>query len=73
MEKEVLLAGFHAVNARVKLAPETVRIVYVDSHRHDKRMTECRARLQEKGVRVAAVAPGNRGFCRAPEVDSDIR
>ena len=46
MEKEVLLAGFHAVNARVKLAPETVRIVYVDSHRHDKRMTECRARLQ---------------------------
>lgn len=56
MEKEVLLAGFHAVNARVKLAPETVRIVYVDSHRHDKRMTECRARLQEKGVRVAAVA-----------------
>lgn len=56
MAKEVLLAGFHAVNARVKLAPETVKIVYVDERRRDKRMTECRARLQEKHVRVASVS-----------------
>ena len=57
MAKEVVLAGFHAVNARVKLAPETVRLVYVDERRRDKRMKECRARLEEKGIHVAAVFP----------------
>lgn len=57
MAQEVVLAGFHAVNARAKLAPETIRIVYVDENRHDKRMSECKARLAEKGIRVAAVFP----------------
>ncbi len=57
MAQEVVLAGFHAVNARAKLAPETIRIVYVDENRHDKRMAECKARLEEKGIRVASVFP----------------
>ncbi len=57
MAQEVVLAGFHAVNARAKLAPETIRIVYVDENRHDKRMSECKARLAEKGIRVASVFP----------------
>lgn len=57
MAQEVVLAGFHAVNARAKLAPETIRIVYVDENRHDKRMAECKARLAEKGIRVASVFP----------------
>jgi len=55
MTKEVQLAGFHAVNARVKVAPETVRVVYVDGARRDKRMQECQRRLKDSGVRVSYV------------------
>ena len=38
MPKQVVLAGFHAVNARAKLNPDSIRVVYVEASRRDKRM-----------------------------------
>lgn len=52
MSRQVVLAGFHAVNARVKIKPESIRVVYVDHARHDKRMQQCRERLAAAGVKV---------------------
>ncbi len=52
MLQQVVLAGFHAVNARVKLNPESVRAVYVDASRRDKRMQQCRDRLEVNGIKV---------------------
>ncbi|MCF0253375.1 MAG: 23S rRNA (guanosine(2251)-2'-O)-methyltransferase RlmB [Duodenibacillus sp.] len=57
MKKNVVLAGFHAVNARVKLHPETVRALYADPSRRDKRMQDARARAAEAGLRVMAADP----------------
>ncbi len=50
MSKQVVLAGFHAVNSRVRTRPESVRIVYVDPARRDKRMHECREKIEKAGV-----------------------
>ena len=52
MSKQVVLAGFHAVNARAKLNPDSIRVVYVESARRDKRMQQCRDRLAAAGVKV---------------------
>ncbi len=52
MSKQVVLAGFHAVNARAKLNPSSIRAVYVDASRRDKRMQQCRDRLAQAGVRI---------------------
>ena len=52
MSKQVVLAGFHAVNSRVRTRPESVRIVYVDPARRDKRMHECREKIEKAGVKV---------------------
>ena len=52
MSKQVVLAGFHAVNSRVRVKPDSTKVVYVDPTRRDKRMQECRARLQEAGIKV---------------------
>lgn len=52
MSKQVVLAGFHAVNSRVRVKPDSIKVVYVDPTRRDKRMQESRARLQEAGVKV---------------------
>lgn len=52
MAKQVVLAGFHAVNARVRVKPDSIRAVYVDASRRDKRMQQCRDRLQACGVKV---------------------
>ncbi len=52
MSKQVVLAGFHAVNARAKIKPESIRVVYMDAGRRDKRMHQCRERLVEAGVKV---------------------
>ena len=48
----VVLAGFHAVAARLKLDPESIQQVYVDPERRDKRMREMREKLFAAGVRV---------------------
>ncbi|HAB82524.1 MAG TPA: 23S rRNA (guanosine(2251)-2'-O)-methyltransferase RlmB [Sutterella wadsworthensis] len=47
-----MLAGFHAVAARLKLDPESIQQVYVDPERRDKRMREMREKLFAAGVRV---------------------
>lgn len=52
MSKQVVLAGFHAVNARAKIKPESIQVVYIDAGRHDKRMHQCRERLVAAGVKV---------------------
>ena len=52
MAKQIVLAGFHAVNARVRLQPSSIKVVYVDRDRRDKRMQECRVRLEKAQVKV---------------------
>lgn len=47
-----ILFGFHAVGVRLKVAPETVQEVYVDSLRRDARMKQFLQRATEAGVRV---------------------
>ena len=51
MKKTVVLAGFHAVSARLKLNAGTLREVYVDRSRRDRRMTEMCEKLREAGIR----------------------
>ncbi len=46
------LYGFHAVTGRVKVAPQSVQEVYLDSMRRDARMQQLRRRLTEAGVRT---------------------
>ena len=41
----VVLAGFHAVAARLQLDPASIELVYVDPERRDKRMREMREKL----------------------------
>lgn len=47
----VVLAGFHAVTARVRINPKSLREVYIDKSRHDKRMHELCVKLREAGIR----------------------
>lgn len=54
-----ILAGFHAVNARLRVAPQTIDVVYLDEQRHDARMRALAARLEQAGIRHVA-APGAR-------------
>lgn len=55
MAKNIVLAGFHAVGARLRKEPETIEKVYVDRERHDKRMVQMRQELEQAGVRVMSV------------------
>ena len=48
----MILAGFHAVGARLKRAPGTIRELYVATSRDDARTRELLARAQAAGVRV---------------------
>ncbi|MBU6512705.1 MAG: 23S rRNA (guanosine(2251)-2'-O)-methyltransferase RlmB [Betaproteobacteria bacterium] len=50
-----LLYGFHAVGARLRVAPQSVRELLVDSERHDARMRQLTQRAQEAGVQVQPV------------------
>lgn len=52
MAKNMVLAGFHAVGARLRNAPDSVLTVYVDPSRHDKRMVQMREELDAAGIRV---------------------
>jgi 23S rRNA (guanosine2251-2'-O)-methyltransferase len=49
------VAGFHAVNARLKHAPESIVTLYVAAQRRDARMRELLARAEQAGVKVLAV------------------
>ncbi len=50
-----LLYGFHAVGARLRVAPQSVRELLVDAARHDARMRQLTHRAQESGVQVQPV------------------
>jgi 23S rRNA (guanosine2251-2'-O)-methyltransferase len=47
-----VLAGFHAVTARLRHAPESIEALYVDAERHDGRMRQLLSRAESAGVRV---------------------
>jgi 23S rRNA (guanosine2251-2'-O)-methyltransferase len=51
------LFGFHAVTARLRQRPDTVRALHVAAGRHDARMRELLARAEAAGVRFQAVEP----------------
>jgi 23S rRNA (guanosine2251-2'-O)-methyltransferase len=44
--------GFHAVNGRLKHAPDTMQTLYVSEHRRDARMRDLLARADEAGVKI---------------------
>ncbi len=52
MSKQVL-AGFHAVGARLRHAPASIETIYVDERRRDGRMVDLQQRARSLGVRVA--------------------
>jgi 23S rRNA (guanosine2251-2'-O)-methyltransferase len=52
MSGKRVLAGFHAVTARLRHAPESIEALYVDGQRRDGRMQQLLARTESAGVRV---------------------
>ena len=50
-----MLAGFHAVIARLRQAPETIREVYVETQRKDKRMQSLIEQVSKAGRPVHLV------------------
>jgi 23S rRNA (guanosine2251-2'-O)-methyltransferase len=50
-----ILHGFHAVTARLRGAPDTVREIYIDASRNDKRATDFLKLAESRGVRVITV------------------
>lgn len=55
MASRRLLAGFHAVNARLRHAPDSIEVLYVDGERHDARMNQLLERAEQARVRIVAV------------------
>ena len=53
--KPQIIFGFHAVGARLRTRPESVREIYVDAKREDKRMTGLLETAKAKEVRVMTV------------------
>lgn len=54
MSGRLVLAGFHAVSARLRHAAASIDELYVDARRRDARMRDLQARAQSLGVRVIA-------------------
>ncbi|HUL65956.1 MAG TPA: 23S rRNA (guanosine(2251)-2'-O)-methyltransferase RlmB [Burkholderiaceae bacterium] len=52
MSRGQAVFGFHAVNARLKHAVDSVETLYVSEHRHDARMRELLARAEGAGVKI---------------------
>ncbi|HEX4596322.1 MAG TPA: RNA methyltransferase, partial [Burkholderiaceae bacterium] len=57
MSQRTALAGFHAVTARLRNAPQTIEFLYYDPSRRDARMRELLQRAQQAAVRPIAVEP----------------
>jgi len=58
-----VLAGFHAVTARLRAAPDSIDAIYIDARRRDGRMQQLQQRAREAGVKlVAADAERLRGL-----------
>jgi 23S rRNA (guanosine2251-2'-O)-methyltransferase len=49
------LFGFHAVTARLRARPDSVRTLYVAAGRHDRRVRELVERAEDAGIAVHAV------------------
>ncbi len=56
MSEKQILAGFHAVQARLRHHPESIKQVYFDQKRRDKRMQQLVDRAQSAGVNLNPVA-----------------
>lgn len=54
MSGATVLGGFHAIGARLRHAPESIEVAYLDPSRRDARMRELRQRLEAAGVRIVA-------------------
>ena len=52
-----ILAGFHAVAARLRHAPESIEAIYVDARRRDGRMVQLQQRAAELKVKVVPADP----------------
>jgi 23S rRNA (guanosine2251-2'-O)-methyltransferase len=57
MSQRTALAGFHAVTARLRHAPETIESLYYDSSRRDARMRQLLERAQQAAVRPIPAEP----------------
>ncbi|WP_442597357.1 23S rRNA (guanosine(2251)-2'-O)-methyltransferase RlmB [Parapusillimonas sp. JC17] len=55
MSSHQVLAGFHAVTARLRHAPESIKELYVEASRRDKRMQSFIEQAQAANVRVRPV------------------
>ncbi|MBB5217310.1 23S rRNA (guanosine(2251)-2'-O)-methyltransferase RlmB [Parapusillimonas granuli] len=55
MSSHQVLAGFHAVTARLRHAPESIKELYVEASRRDKRMQALIEQAQAAKVRVRPV------------------
>ncbi|ADU92272.1 23S rRNA (guanosine(2251)-2'-O)-methyltransferase RlmB [Taylorella equigenitalis] len=55
MSNTQILAGFHAVNARIKLAPDSIKEIYFESNRKDSRMRTLLERATELKIKTYAV------------------
>lgn len=53
--KPQVVFGFHAVTSRLRVRAESVREMYVDAKRIDKRMEDLLAHAKDKNVRVMQV------------------
>jgi 23S rRNA (guanosine2251-2'-O)-methyltransferase len=57
MSAKRTLAGFHAVSARLRHAPETIEAIYVDARRRDGRMAQLQQVAAERKVKVVGADP----------------
>ena len=55
MSKHQILAGFHAVQARVRHHSESIKTVYFDQKRRDKRIQQLVDRARSAGLQLKAV------------------
>ncbi|MCU0765579.1 MAG: 23S rRNA (guanosine(2251)-2'-O)-methyltransferase RlmB [Burkholderiaceae bacterium] len=58
MSGKRVLAGFHAVTARLRHAPQSIETLYVDGARRDGRMQQLLERASAAGVRIAVTDGG---------------
>jgi 23S rRNA (guanosine2251-2'-O)-methyltransferase len=52
-----VLAGFHAVSARLRAAPRSIEKIYIDARRRDGRMQRLQQTAREAGVELVATDP----------------
>ncbi|KXW56967.1 23S rRNA (guanosine(2251)-2'-O)-methyltransferase RlmB [Ferrovum sp. PN-J185] len=50
MKKTAIIYGFHAIKSRLRHYPDTLQEIYVDQERHDQRMQDIKALLEEKSI-----------------------